>query len=82
MAMMVVRIAKNTWEFNVKLPMVRCALGNNFDKLSLSSIRYSDATGLHSRLELLLFIKQEILWFNCNLHKTLSLLSVSHFLFY
>jgi len=39
--MMVVKIAKNTWEFSVKFPMVRCALGNNFDKLSLSNIRYS-----------------------------------------
>ena len=36
-----VRMANSTCESKVKLPMVRCALGNNFDKLSLSNIKYS-----------------------------------------
>lgn len=41
MTIRVVRIANNICAFIVHVPMVRCALGNNFDKLSLSNIRYS-----------------------------------------
>jgi hypothetical protein len=41
MTISAVRIANNTWESRVKAPMVRCALGNIFDRLSLSNIRYS-----------------------------------------
>jgi hypothetical protein len=36
-----VKMANSICESRVKLPMVRCAFGNNFDKLSLSKIKYS-----------------------------------------
>jgi hypothetical protein len=41
MTIRAVRMANSTCESRVKPPMVRCASGNNFDKLSLSSIKYS-----------------------------------------
>ena len=41
MTISAVRIVNNTCESRVNTPMVRCALGKNFDRLSLSNIRYS-----------------------------------------
>jgi hypothetical protein len=49
MTISVVKIAKNTCEFIVKLPMVRCTLGNNFDRLSLSNIKYSMQQACNNR---------------------------------
>ena len=48
----VVKIAKNTHEFSVKLPMDMCTLGNKFDKLSLSNIKYSIPQACNNRLRI------------------------------
>jgi hypothetical protein len=48
----VVKIAKNTCEFSVKLPMDMCTSGNNFDKLSLSNIKYSMQQACENRVRI------------------------------
>jgi hypothetical protein len=50
MTISAVRIANKTWASTVKSPIVRCALGNNFDRLSPSNIRYSMQQACMERL--------------------------------